>query len=117
MSSGALAANVYSVCLQIRSQLESATASNTELNESLDSLRADLRAAEAELDRQQVVAADSVAKIASLEAALADARAQDETRQSAALAEFATLCESLESDVTGLRTRYLTFLDRRDDGH
>ncbi|GAA5909840.1 uncharacterized protein JCM6883_003112 [Sporobolomyces salmoneus] len=89
----------------IRSQLDAATVSNAELNSSLDSLRADLRQAEAELDRHHVAAADASRKIAHLEEALTVARAEEESRQSDALAEFATLCGSLESDVSGLKSQ------------
>ncbi|GAA6018950.1 hypothetical protein JCM11491_005690 [Sporobolomyces phaffii] len=89
----------------IRSQLDAANEAKLELSSSLDSLRADLRHAAAELDRQHVVAAESSHRIAELEAALATAREQEDARQSDALADFASLCETLESDVNGLRTR------------
>ncbi|GAA5980950.1 hypothetical protein JCM5350_004776 [Sporobolomyces pararoseus] len=89
----------------VQSQLVAANASNVELAASLDSLRSDLRQAEAELDRQHAAAAESNARISELEAALAAARQQEETRQNDALTEFATLCESLESDVSGLRSK------------
>ncbi|GAA5967182.1 hypothetical protein JCM3765_001554 [Sporobolomyces pararoseus] len=89
----------------IQSRLDAANASNAELTSSLDSLRFDLRQAEAELDRQHAAAAESNARIRELEQALAAAREEEETRQNDALAEFATLCESLESDVSGLRSK------------
>jgi hypothetical protein len=75
------------------------------LTSALDSLRADLRQAEAELDRQHAAAASSNARIIELEQRSAAAQEEEETRQNGALTDFASLCESLESDVSGLRAK------------
>ncbi|CEQ42547.1 SPOSA6832_04351 [Sporobolomyces salmonicolor] len=91
----------------IRVQLDSANDANEELTSALSSLRTELGQAAEEIDRQHAAAAAGTVRIVELEAALATARQQGQSNfeQNNALADFAALCETLQSDVLLLQDK------------
>ncbi|GAA5872558.1 hypothetical protein JCM1840_004836 [Sporobolomyces johnsonii] len=91
----------------IRVQLDSANDANEELTSTLSSLRTELRQAAEEIDRHRAAAAAATVRIAELEEALAAAREQKQTsfEQNNALADFAALCETLQSDMVQLQDK------------
>ncbi|GAA5959098.1 hypothetical protein JCM21900_002558 [Sporobolomyces salmonicolor] len=91
----------------IRVQLDSANDANEELTSALSSLRTELGQAAEEIDRQHAAAAAATVRIVELEAALATARQQGQSsfEQNNALADFAALCETLQSDVLLLQDK------------
>ncbi|GAA5820278.1 hypothetical protein JCM3770_002449 [Rhodotorula araucariae] len=85
-----------------RADLKAATAANEELRAALDSIQAELDAALREVAQNKAIAAAAGDRIDELELALSAAQHEQEAEQGNKLDDFASLCETLRSDVAGL---------------
>ncbi|GAA6012896.1 hypothetical protein JCM10207_008369 [Rhodosporidiobolus poonsookiae] len=88
-----------------RAELSAASAANEELSATLASLQDDLSAALREVEQQKAIATAAGERIAELEAAFSASKAEQERLQQEALADFASLCATLQTDVEGLNLR------------
>ncbi|BGP43634.1 hypothetical protein JCM10449v2_007675 [Rhodotorula kratochvilovae] len=91
-----------------RAELEAATAANDELRVTLASIQAELDAALREVEQHQANAAAAGDRIDELEQALLAAQHEREVEQGNKLDDFASLCETLRSDVAGLEDQIST---------
>ncbi|GAA6027432.1 hypothetical protein JCM8097_007861 [Rhodosporidiobolus ruineniae] len=90
-----------------RAELNDAKVANDELHASLAALEAELAAALSEVKTHKSLAASAGARIEQLEAEFSALKQQQEQEadRGDALAEFASLCETLRSDVDGLHAK------------